>query len=54
MVKDSNIIGAMPDKVPADSLKTPFSYMFGLANKAAADIEQAIEKGQTEVLVEAK
>jgi O-phosphoseryl-tRNA synthetase len=54
VIKDSNIIGAMPNKVPADALKTPFSYMQGLANKAAAEIEQAVEKGAKEVLVESK
>ncbi len=54
VVKDSNIIGAMPDKIPADALKTPYSYMLGLANKAAAEIEQAVQKGEKEVLVEAK
>ena len=54
VVKDSNILGAMPDKVPADALKTPFSYMLGLANKAAYEIEQAVGKGEKEVVVEAK
>ncbi|MGA2681453.1 MAG: O-phosphoserine--tRNA ligase [Candidatus Bathyarchaeia archaeon] len=54
VVKDSNIIGAMPNKIPEDALKTPYSYMMGLANKAAYEIEQAAAKGEKEVVVEAK
>jgi O-phosphoseryl-tRNA synthetase len=54
VVKDSNIIGAMPNKVPEGAIKTPYSYILGLANKAAYEIEQAVAKGETEVLVEAK
>ncbi len=54
VVKDANIIGAMPKKVPEDVLKTPHSYMLGLANKAAYEIEQAAAKGEKEVVVEAK
>ena len=54
VVKDSNIIGAMPNKVPEGAIKTRYSYMLGLANKAAYEIEQAVAKGETEVLVEAK
>ncbi|MGO8806024.1 MAG: O-phosphoserine--tRNA ligase [Candidatus Bathyarchaeia archaeon] len=54
VVKDSNIIGAMPNKVPEGALKTPYSYMLGLANKASYEIEQAIAKNEKEVIVEAK
>ncbi len=54
VVKDSNIIGAMPSKIPEGALKTPHSYMLGMANKAAYEIEQAIAKGEKEILVEAK
>lgn len=54
VVKDSNIIGAMPNKIPEGSLKTSFSYMQGLANKAAYEVEHAVEKGAKEVLVESK
>jgi O-phosphoseryl-tRNA synthetase len=54
VVKDSNIIGAMPSKVPEGALKTPYSYMLGLANKASYEIEQAVAKGEKEVIVEAK
>ena len=35
-------------------LKTTYSYMMGLANKAAYEIEQAMAKGEKEVVVEAK
>ena len=54
VVKDSRIIGAMPNKIPEGAMKTQFSYMQGLANKAAYAIELAVEKGTKEVLVESK
>jgi O-phosphoseryl-tRNA synthetase len=44
----------MPSKIPEGALKTTHSYMMGMANKAAYEIEQAIEKGEKEILVEAK
>ena len=54
VVVDGNIMGAMPEKIPADAIKTPHTYISGLANKVVREIEDAVQTGKNEVLLESK
>jgi O-phosphoseryl-tRNA synthetase len=54
VVKDGNVIGAIPSQLPENSTRTDFTYMLGIANLTAYEIEKAIAAGKKEVLIEVK
>lgn len=51
VVKDSNIIGAIPSQLPENPTRTDFTYIHGIANLVAYEIEKAIDEGKKEVLI---
>jgi O-phosphoseryl-tRNA synthetase len=54
VVKDGNVIGAIPSQLPENLTRTDFTYMLGIANLAAYEIEKAIAEGKKEILIEVK
>lgn len=54
VIKDGNVIGAIPSQLPENPTKTDFTYMLGIANLTAHEIEKAVAEGKKEVLVEVK
>jgi len=54
VVKDGDVIGAMPGKIPEGSTRSEFTYMHGIANLLAYELEKAVEESRDEVLVEVK
>jgi len=54
VVKDENIIGALSKKIPEDAMKTGFTYIHGIANLAAYEIEKVIKENKKEVVIEVK
>jgi O-phosphoseryl-tRNA synthetase len=54
VIKDSNVIGALPSEVPENSTRTDFTYIHGILNLAVYEIEKAIDEGKDKVLTEVK
>lgn len=54
VANDGSVIGAIPSQLPGNPTRTDFTYMLGIANLAAYEIEKAIEEGKKEVLIEIK
>ena len=54
VVKDKNLIGVTAEEVPHYSTKTDFTYIHGIANLVAYEVEKAIAENRNEVLVEVK
>lgn len=51
IVKDGNIIGAMPDKIPKGSVKTDYNYLLGITNLVVHEIENAIRDKKSKVRI---
>jgi O-phosphoseryl-tRNA synthetase len=54
VVKDGNIIGALPDKIPENAINTGLTYMHGIANLFAHELENAIKNKKQELVIEVK
>jgi len=54
VIKTGNVIGAIPSQLPENPTRTDFTYILGIANLAAYEIEKAVAEGKKEVLIEVK